>query len=245
MKKSIAFLATLALSGAALVGTSAVATAAPSATAGVEGGDPDWADKLPAEGTHVGLPEGMYRYTPEGEFLPVDLEAVELDAQPPEPASEGGMQPKLIDFSQWAGCFVGNNSSLVFDNYFWMMQEPMQNITLRCGTGDADSGWGYKHIRAGHEADWQRQLDYLRTVSPGFFADKSWDFVMTVSNDSAIYDPLYWKQKGSNTRCALGGNYWLDTNGNTSAPIIGVTAWNTDMNGNGVISSYPTSQQRC
>ena len=204
----------------------------------------DWAAELPAEGTHVGLPEGMYHYTPEGDFVPVDLEAVELDAQPPAPVPEGEIRPKLIDFSQWAGCFVGNNSSLVFDNYSWMMTD-IQNITLRCGEGDASSGWGYKHIRAKHEADWQRQLDYLRTVAPGFFANKSWDFVMTVGNDTAIYDPQYWAQKNSNTRCAIGANYWLDTDGNTSAPVINITSWSTDRNGKGVISSYPTARNAC
>ncbi|MBD8612035.1 hypothetical protein IFT77_16205 [Frigoribacterium sp. CFBP 13729] len=235
-KRVIAFVGAVAAVAAFCAPSAAVAVPKTLET----GGSPVAESELPGAGEHVGLPEGLYSYN-DGEFTPVDVSRVQLDIVEPAPLADGEVETNLIDFNQWSSCFVANNSQEVFANYAWQLLEPIQNIQLKCGTGD----WGYKHIRAGKEAVWQTQLEYLRTVSPGFFANWSWDDVMSTSNDTAIYDPQYWAQKQSNTRCAIGVNYWLDSNGNTSLPIRGTTVWSTDIPGNGVISSYPDARPVC
>jgi hypothetical protein len=135
----------------------------------------------------------------------VTLDQAEIDAMiaglPDEPtssptdtATDDVMTPYLIDWNQWFGCFSLNNEDDVFAEYVHWWNGVGHDVRLKCGT----SSWGYKHIRAEHESDWQNQFDAARAAGwdPANDGMESWDDLMAFGAGNAITWPEF---KGGNS----------------------------------------------
>lgn len=150
-----------------------------------------------------------------GAFVDVGGKPVALDELLAEstlglsrPAKSEGAEPeaRLINWDQWFGCFSLNHAEDVFALYTHWWNGAGKDIRLKCGEGDQTNGWGYKHIRAGKEADWQAKLDGAR--SAGWASQEvgveSWDDLMSGATQTAVAFPDY---KGgssvANTSCAV------------------------------------------
>lgn len=81
-----------------------------------------------------------------------------------------------------------------------------KDVRLKCGTGDAQSGWGYKHIRDGKESDWQAKLNAARAAGWDSEAQgvESWDDLMSGATASAVMWPEYRRVSPvNNTTCGV------------------------------------------
>lgn len=190
----------------------------------------------PGIGDGVKVSDGMYAVAGDRlASLPTRDSTSEVTALPPR--EDGEASPFLIDFGQWTRCFIGNNSGDVFAAYFDL--GGLREVQLTCGEGNKDNGWGYKHIRDGHESDWQAKLDEL--AHWGLVPNASWDDLMSMANDVNIAFPSY-TGGGGNTKCTVGQTAFV-SNGVIVQIINSKTVWNTS-NGR-VITSHPTSSQVC
>ncbi|WP_369963787.1 hypothetical protein [Leifsonia sp. EB34] len=135
-------------------------------------------------------------------FVKVDGELVEVDSTFSDSAlhltettdpSGGAISSRLIGWDQWFGCFSLNHQDDTFALYTSWWDGQGKDVRLKCGTGDENSGWGYKHIRAGKEADWQAKLNAARAAGCDSAAQgvESWDDLMSGATASAVMWPEY------------------------------------------------------
>lgn len=122
-----------------------------------------------------------------------------------------------------------------------------QDVRLKCGTGGAKTGWGYKHIRGEHEQHWQDKFDAARAAGWNPQNDKmeSWDDLMAFSAGQAI---LYPEFRGGNTvnnsRCAVTMIIFYRVN--SGEPVYSFrarAAWASDSDR--LITSFPQDKEVC
>ncbi|GAB3305221.1 hypothetical protein [Pseudoclavibacter terrae] len=120
----------------------------------------------------------------DGQWEAVDAAPLDLHNAP---APEGEMSPQLISFDQWFRCFSLNESSEVFSTYEFPKDGVGYPITLQCG----NDVYGYKHIRAGKETQWQQKIDAGLAAgwNPDMQAVESWDDLMNMATASFVSDP--------------------------------------------------------
>jgi hypothetical protein len=161
-----------------------------------------------------------------GKLIPVDqaLGSTGLGLKTPPPSSSGGAHPALINFDQWFRCFSLNAKEDVFSEYAFYMNGNFQNVRLKCGDQPANSsGWGYKHIRAGKEGLWQKQLDAAKSKGwqPTTQGVEGWDDLMNIGAGTAV---TYWGYaspvKGNNTRCTISTVTFGEVSSNGSWKIV-------------------------
>ena len=184
-----------------------------------------------------------------GVWVPVSdalEEASLLDLEPVSARDAGVVTPNLIDWNQWFGCFSLNNEDDVFAEYVFWWDGEGQDVRLKCG----NEYWGYKHIRSGHEADWQNKLNAARAAgwNIGPVANGgSWDDFMSEAAAVSILwpDPSSINNNPSNvTTCVIGnlGFFNLQTSElvyQFNAKVI--FANDSDR----LITAYPTSGASC
>lgn len=158
--------------------------------------------------------------------------------------------PQLIDFPQWVSCFTQNNSDDVFALYTSYHNGQAHDVRLKCGTHDPETsnGWGYKHIRSGHESTWQKHLNAARengwNVGP-IANGGSWDDMMSALTGETIAFPEYVNDSGSNkTRCVNAEFFFGDVQTGEITYSMRVTAVFA-LNNDRLITSYPTTKTTC
>ncbi|GAA0439106.1 hypothetical protein [Leifsonia naganoensis] len=163
-----------------------------------------------------------------------------------EAAPEQEPSTRLIDWNQWFGCYSLNNANDVFANYMFWWDGAGKNVRLKCGEGDARSGWGYKHIRDGKESQWQTKLDAARAAGWNSSAVKveSWDDLMSGASAAVILYPDYIRRDTvSNKWCANNLFYLQDANGNVRYKFQVEVAWASDSDR--LITSFPSNRAYC
>ena len=183
----------------------------------------------------------------DGVLRPVDLELQEsasLDLKATPAMDPDSMSASLIDFTQWVSCFTLNNADDEFQLYTWFWNGTPKDIRLKCGT----DGWGYKHIRNGHESGWQATLNSARAAgwNTGSIATSgSWDDLMSAAVSNAIaWGDFVGGNALNNTTCA--NSAVLFVNSATGAVVyeFNVTAvWANDSDR--LITAYKTSSSVC
>jgi len=68
-------------------------------------------------------------------------------------------------------------------------------VDLNCGT----SGYGWHHIQAGHQAEWQQRLDTANQNGAGPVS--TWDDFMALATYAVLKDPWWYTQEYSGKRC--------------------------------------------
>ena len=178
-------------------------------------------------------------------WQPVDPEMLRAAALRLNPVPEGeGASARLIDWNQWFGCFSLNNETDVFAYYWFPWDGSLRNVNLKCGTKD----YGYKHIREGHESQWQGTLDAARAKGwkPAFYGVESWDDLMSGVTAELVADPGPGLQKvqASNKWCTKGDFGLWDTDRKTIVYSFGVeVAWVADSDR--LLTSFPSSRKVC
>lgn len=154
---------------------------------------------------------------------------------------------RLIGWDQWFGCFSLNHRDDVFSSYTHYWDGVGHDIRLKCGEGDASSGWGYKHIRAKHEIDWQSKLDTARQRGWNAAAQgvESWDDLMA----GAIGEVTWWpdvKQVNAAAQTTCGVSELMFVNTRTGEIVYSFYARVGWANNNDrVITAFPQSTPRC
>lgn len=157
-----------------------------------------------------------------------------------EPATKSrDTSPYLISFDQWVRCFTLNMEEDVYRSYTYYWNGGSQTARLKCG----DGSWGYKHIRAGKESNWQSRLDLARangwdSQSQGV---ESWDDLMAGVTAHAITYAQYGNDyPAQNKRCGTNEVYFMNTStGEIVYSFWVVAAWATDKER--VITSFSPS----
>lgn len=124
----------------------------------------------------------------------------------PAPTS-GTVTPRLIDFPQWVQCFTLNDTEMVIKSYTTWWNGLAETKRLKCG----DSGFGYKHIRERHEADWQAKLNKI--TPSGLFPNVSWDDLMSAAAHNALAVPDYTENVAGSKRCYVVKMGFFNQNG--------------------------------
>ncbi|MDQ1217722.1 hypothetical protein [Microbacterium arborescens] len=188
----------------------------------------------------------------EGELIRLD-DAFDTNLgleQPPAAGEEDVATPYLINFDQWFRCFSLSQKYEVFGEYaFFLSNDNWQDVRLKCGEHNSvtNTGFGYKHIRARHEADWQSKYDAARNA--GWNADaqglEGWDDLMHAGAQQSLTFPTYYSGiKGNNTRCAVGRLVFINVQSGQIVYSMGVTSAFA-VNSDRLISSYPSSGTTC
>lgn len=187
----------------------------------------------------------------DGHPVVVGENTLELKEAPPAEVKNDELSPHLINFDQWFRCFSLNQAEDVFDTYSLIQDGSITKKYLRCGNEVNGSGWGYKHIRAGHEQDWQNQYD--RAVSLGWEPDAqgidSWDDVMSAGASNSL---SYWSWRGpvteNQTRCYIGNLTFVRMDPNTGSwtPLYDFNVRTAvATNSSRVITTFPTTATAC
>jgi hypothetical protein len=164
------------------------------------------------------------------------------------PSENGGKSSRLITFDQWFRCFSLNQENDAFALYTSWWDGKGKDIRLKCGAGDANAGWGYKHIRAGKEADWQAKLNAARangwdSASQGV---ESWDDLMSGAAATAVMWPEYRSVSSvNNTTCGVTEIYFAKKS-NPSQVVYSFrvrAAWANDSDR--LITAFPQSGATC
>ena len=190
-------------------------------------------------------------------FVKVDGELAEVDSTFTDSALDlsetthpngGVISSRLIGWDQWFGCFSLNHQDDVFALYTSWWDGKGKDIRLKCGTGDEKSGWGYKHIRAGKESDWQAKLNAARAAGWDSTAQgvESWDDLMSGATASAVMWPEYRRVSPvNNTTCGVTEIVFAKKN-NPSQVVYSFrvrAAWANDSDR--LITSFPQSGTTC
>ncbi|NQX13085.1 hypothetical protein HQQ80_15755 [Microbacteriaceae bacterium VKM Ac-2855] len=186
----------------------------------------------------------------DGVLAPADPSAIEsaTSGLPSEQTPSGGpATPRLIDWNQWYGCFSLNNQDDIFAEYVHWWDGVGQDIRLTCGNGVAFGGWGYKHIRAKHEADWQAPFDQARAArwNPANDGMESWDDLMAFAAGQAVSWPAF---KGGNsisgTTCGVTEVIFYEQNTGSEVYKFRARAGWADGSDR-LITSFPQSGTTC
>lgn len=225
----------IALIGAVVLGSASTATAAPSfATA-----DPP--DQLAPEvmAEHPGAE--WYAVSPgSGEVLGSNDEPL-IEEPAAEPES-GTVTPFLIDTpADWTACFVAHDQLWELDSVnYWGSSSGPQVKRIQCGYHDSttDTGFGWHHIQARHQGEWQGRIDQIDG------AGGAWDDLMAFATKNAIEWPLVDVPRGSNnTRCVSAPTMMYDADGDYVYTFNPSAVFATDSDR--VITSIPSSSSSC
>lgn len=190
-------------------------------------------------------------------FVKVDGELAEVDSTFSDSALDltvttdphvGAISSRLIAWDQWFGCFSLNHQDDSFALYTSWWDGEGKDVRLKCGTGDENSGWGYKHIRAGKEADWQAKLDAARRAGWDSAAQgvESWDDLMSGATATAVMWPEYRRvSQVNNTTCGVTEILFAKKK-NPSQVVYSFrvrAAWANDSDR--LITSFPQSGTTC
>jgi hypothetical protein len=219
-----------------------------------------WLKSLLASGVALGLvvggataahasdePEVKLVVQHEDAWVDVDMEALEaatLDLNPPMTAEPGKPASRLIDWNQWFGCFSLNNETDVLARYWFPWDGRLKPVNLKCG----NSSYGYKHIREGHESQWQDVLNTARDRGwqSAQYGVESWDDLMSGVTSGVVADPgpgatFYPVSNKWCTKTMFG--LW-DSAQKSIIYEFGVeTAWASDSDR--LITSFPSSRKVC
>lgn len=174
-----------------------------------------------------------------------------LNLEPLDPADPGAITPRLIDWNQWFACFRLNKEDDIFGTYyFWLDDGTGGDVYLKCGyqnPDNANNGWGYKHILAGKEGLWQRELD--NAISAGWVPSTqgvdSWDDLMHAGVGNALtFSSWFSGVKANNTRCAIGRLVFLEQPSQKQVYAF-KTAAVAAMDSGRLITAYPISASTC
>ena len=150
---------------------------------------------------------------------------------------------RLIDWNQWFGCFSLNNENDVFANYMHYWNGSGQDVRLKCG----NDSWGYKHVRAGKETQWQAKLDGARAAGwvPSTVGVDSWDDLMSGAAGAVVLWPEYRRVESvSNKICGNSEFYLLDLKTGRELYSFNVeVAWASDSDK--LITAFPSSRLTC
>lgn len=188
----------------------------------------------PPAGMSDSSPNGLYTYH-DGEYqlvLPVEMEETSEAKATPQTDNTAF----LLDPQQWFQCWAINDAHYLLRTYNHPSDGHISTISLKCGT----SAFGYKHIAAGHEKDWQGVLDGV--TPPGTTPNVSWDDLMSAGTGNAI---RHWEIKinqSGNKTCVIGTMIWF-SNGVFSKPFNTRTIWS--KNNMHVITSFPDRAGVC
>ncbi|MDR2294402.1 MAG: hypothetical protein LBE05_04270 [Microbacterium sp.] len=110
-------------------------------------------------------------------------------------------------------CFSLNNpQSNPYASYTVYKDGAQYDFNLRCGEHfGPNNGWGYKHIRAEHEKDWQKLYDSAKGTGwvPEEQGIEGWDDLMAAGTGMATSFWLYANlQKPNNKGCIIGNVAW-------------------------------------
>ncbi|WP_431246666.1 hypothetical protein [Leifsonia xyli] len=157
--------------------------------------------------------------------------------------SDGQVTLQLINWDQWFGCFSLNNETDVFATYAFPWNGSVQLVRLKCGT----DSYGYKHIRAKHESQWQAQLDGARAHgwNSQAFGVESWDDLMSAVTGAIITYPDYYQAYPLNNKRCSNTEFYLQ-NLSTGAIVYSfraIASWASDSDR--LITSYPTTSLVC
>ena len=174
-----------------------------------------------------------------GEFVEASADDFDLDLSEPVAPEPGTISPQLIDFNQWFSCFTLNNQDDVYRTYNYWYNGVNETVRLKCGT----ENWGYKHIRAGKEANWQARLDQARANGWNSQAQgvESWDDLMAgVTVHAITYAEYGGDYPQYNKRCGTNEVYFMNTStGEIVYSFWVVASWATDSDR--LITSYSPS----
>ncbi|WP_146082556.1 hypothetical protein [Rathayibacter sp. AY2B3] len=166
---------------------------------------------------------------------------------PPSPTGSDGKRPLLLDWEKWFDCFTLNHADDVYAEYVHYWDGIGKDVRLKCGEGDADRGWGYKHISGKHMDQWQHKLDGARQAgwksqSQGVF---SWDDLMAAAAGEAVTWPEY---KGGNflnqTSCGVTQLYFWNTQTGDIVYTFKVRAGWSNTNDR-LLTAFPYSGVSC
>lgn len=151
---------------------------------------------------------------------------------------------ELLNFSQWVSCFTLNNSNDQYATYTAHKDGVVYDMALRCGEQSGTGvGWGYKHIRAGHESQWQNLYNsgVAKGWNPSSQGIEGWDDLMASAIGGAT---PYWSYASINTAaqkgCVLSRVAWLNVNTNKivlTKKVVVVFS----INNKRVITAYPVA----
>ncbi|WP_159502263.1 hypothetical protein [Microbacterium sp. 18062] len=180
----------------------------------------------------------------DGELTPVDelIDIQSLDLNGSEP-SVGEVTPQLINLDQWTRCYVFDELDSVFASYIFYWNGAGKDVRLKCGT----SGWGYKHIQAEHQDDWQAKYDnaVAQGWNPSLQGIQSWDDLMNVVVSTITMYPDYVGSNSINqTQCGVTMVYFIQTStGLPAYQFRSRAAWAT--NSDRLITAFPTGSLVC
>lgn len=180
-------------------------------------------------------------------WIDVDMDAFEaaaLHLHPPAAPDAGKTTSRLIDWNQWFGCFSLNNANDVFDRYWFPWDGRLNAVNLKCG----DSTFGYKHIKEGHESQWQDVLNRARSLGwpAAQFGIESWDDMMSGVTSGVVADPGLGltKKAVSNKWCTKADFGLWDITQKRIVYVFGVeAAWASDSDR--LITSFPSTRKVC
>ena len=157
----------------------------------------------------------------------------------PTPSEPGTVTPNLInDPIAWTACFGPTfNANFPLRAFTWVPQAT-GTVYLQCGPHDTKT-YGWHHIQANHQSQWQTRADTATGVPGGV----AWDDFMADITSQILDWPSRYTVEYSGKRCHTGYIQIWDLNGNLKYdfnPSIVVS-----MTNNRLITSYPTTNQDC
>ncbi|WP_130177106.1 hypothetical protein [Cryobacterium sp. SO1] len=182
----------------------------------------------------------------DGQLVALDQSFIDertLDLHGATESSPGEVAPSSISWDQWFGCYSLNNEEDMFAEYVQYWDGAVHDVRLKCG----NDTWGYKHIRAGKEALWQKTLNEARAT--GWISQsqgiESWDDLMAATAGVAITWPeRTFENAISNKKCGLADAYFINSQTGEVQYVFQVMAsWATDSDR--LINSYPSTSASC
>lgn len=187
-------------------------------------------------------------YEVDGQLFPAEPVYPQTDSNGQASSSPDTVVPYLIDFPQWVSCFSLNNAqSNPYASYTVYNDGDQYDFNLRCGEHfGPNSGWGYKHIRAEHEKDWQKLYDSAKGTGwvPEEQGIEGWDDLMAAGTGMAT---SFWRyanlQKPNNKGCIIGNVAWYNTK--TWKKVIETSVLvSFARDSDRLITSYPVEMSR-
>lgn len=190
------------------------------------------------------LPDGFYSVVGD-EYFPIDEASIDryddgvlrVDS-PTENENPEIITPYLIDPIQHFQCFNLGMEDLKFAAFHFYNAGVLTTKELKCGT----SGWGYRHIKANHETDWQNRLNQLQAVTP-YASGYSWDDMAANGIIAALQTRIYMRaMPAQNKECVVGQLTWVEM-GVEKFRMNLVVSYATDSTK--IITAFPQSGTTC
>lgn len=160
-----------------------------------------------------------------------------------ENRSNDTVTPYLIDTSAaWIACFgpLFNNDYILatFETNAYNLGRFY--MTLNCGT----SAYGWHHIQAAHQSQWQQRLDTANQGTPGGGPAVAWDDLMALATRNVLKNPWWYTVEYSGKRCFT-QTIQIRRNSDNAVIFQGSPTVVVSMTNLRVITSYPTTNEDC